>query len=358
MLSQPEAVATVPFKATDGLSIAAIRAAGHRLEGVAVKTPLLNVPLLDRLLGGRLFVKPECLQITGSFKFRGAYNAISQLNPTDRKRGVVAYSSGNHAQGLAAAANLLGVPAVILMPVDAPQLKLRNTAAWGAEVITYDRPNGESREAVADKIVSERNLTLIRPYDDWHVMAGQGTLGLEITDQLNQLDLEADAVVAPCGGGGLLAGIATAMAATSPDTKIYGAEPDDFDDLRRSIETGERQSNAKLIGSICDAIMTAAPGELTWSVLRRLASGSLTVSDEEVLHGMAAAYHFFKIVVEPGGCAPLAAILSGKLDIRGKTVVAVCSGGNADPGIFAKALSLMAPGTDFGNCPAAGLLKR
>ncbi len=358
MLTNPETVETVPFKATAGLSIAAIRAAAHRLEGIAEYTPLLNVPLLDEMLGGRLFVKAENLQKTGAFKFRGAFNAISQLSPADRPRGVIAYSSGNHAQGIAAAAKMLGVPATILMPVDVPPLKLRNTAAWGAEVLTYDRPNGEKREEVAQRIIDERNPVLIKPYDDWHVMAGPGTIGLEVTSQLNALNLEADALIAPCGGGGLLAGIATAMAATSPDTKIYGSEPHEFDDLKRSIETGTRQENEKLVGSICDAIMTATPGELTWSVLQRLATGSLTVSDEEVLHAMAAAFHFFKITVEPGGASALAAILSGRLDIKGKVVVVVCSGGNADPITFGKALEMMGPASKYGKCPAAGLLKR
>ena len=353
-----EPIETVPFKATAGLSIAAIRAAGHRLQGIAEYTPLLNVPLLDELLGGRLFVKAECLQKTGSFKFRGAFNAISQLSPADRPRGVIAYSSGNHAQGIAAAARMLGVQATIIMPVDVPPLKLRNTRAWGAEVITYDRPNGEKREEVAQRIIDERNPVLLRPYDDWHVMAGQGTIGLEITSQLNALNLEADALVAPCGGGGLLAGISTAMAATSPDTVIYGAEPHEFDDLKRSLETGERQENDKLVGSICDAIMTAAPGELTWTVLSRLLKGSLTVSDKEVLYAMAAAFHFFKITVEPGGAAALAAVLSGRIDIKDKVVVAVCSGGNADPATFAQALAMMAPEAHLGKCPAAGLLQR
>ncbi|MEO0393234.1 MAG: threonine/serine dehydratase [Pseudomonadota bacterium] len=350
-------IETVPFKATDGLSIASISAAAHRLEGIAERTPLLNIPLLDEMLGGRLFVKAECLQKTGSFKFRGAFNAISQLSPSDRPRGVIAYSSGNHAQGLAAAAKMLGVQATIIMPVDVPPLKLRNTKAWGAEVLTYDRPNGEKREEVAQRIIDERNPVLLRPYDDWHVMAGQGTMGLEITSQLNALDLEADAVIAPCGGGGMLAGIATAMQATSPGTEIYGAEPHEFDDLKRSIETGERQHNEKLIGSICDSIMTAAPGELTWTVLSRLAKASLTVSDDEVLYAMAAAFHFFKLTVEPGGAAGLAAVLSGRLDIKDKVVVAVCSGGNADPGVFARALALMSPDQNLGKCPAKGILQ-
>ncbi|MBV6632356.1 MAG: threonine/serine dehydratase [Alphaproteobacteria bacterium] len=358
MLTNPETIETIPFKATAGLSIAAIRAAAHRLEGVAERTPLLNVPMLDKILGGRLFIKAECLQKTGSFKFRGAYNSIAQLSPADRPRGVIAYSSGNHAQGMAAAANMLNTEATIIMPVDVPQLKLRNTVAWGAEVLTYDRPNGEQREEVAQRIIDKTNPVLIRPYDDWHVMAGQGTMGLEITDQLNQQGLEADAVIAPMGGGGMLAGIATAMAATSPDTEIYGAEPHEFNDLQRSLGSGERLTNDKLIGSICDSIMTAAPGELTWTVLRRLAKGSLTVSDAEVLHAMATAFHFFRIVVEPGGAAALAAVLSGRIDIKDKVVVAVCSGGNVDPGIFGQALDMMKPGTDFGGCPAAGILAR
>lgn len=337
--AMPHAFPVTTDKVTLPLTLSGILQAANRLSGVSVRTPLLNMPLLDEQLGGRLFIKPETLQKTGSFKFRGAYNAIAQLSEADRQRGILAFSSGNHGQGVAAAARMLGTQATIIMPVDAPAMKLTNARDWGAEVITYDRPGGEQREDIANRIIAERNPVLVRPYDDWQVMAGQGTIGLEIIEQLSELGLSPDVIVAPCGGGGLLAGVSTAVQSLKPGTEVYGVEPEGFDDLARSLETGERQKNSQLVGSVCDSIMTLETGELTWPVLRQRLTGGLAVSDQEVMQAMAMAFRHFKLVIEPGGVVALAAMLSRKLDLAGRTVVAICSGGNVDPAMFAQALS-------------------
>jgi threonine dehydratase len=317
--------------------LADIRAAAARLEGRAVRTPLIESPVVNARLGGRLLVKPECLQRTGSFKFRGAFNAISQLDESKRRAGVVAFSSGNHAQGVAAAAQLLGIPATIVMPADAPAIKLANTRGYGAEVVLYDRRR-ESREAIAARVASERGSSLIPPYDDVRVIAGQGTVGLELAEQAEALGATLDAVVVPAGGGGLLAGTATAVAALSPATKLYSAEPLGFDDHRRSLAEGRRLENDADARSICDALQAPQPGEITFAINRRLLAGGLAVSDEEVLAAMRVAFADYKLVVEPGGAAALAAALSGKLDLKGKTVAVVASGGNVDAEVFAEAL--------------------
>ncbi len=319
------------------LTIDTIEAAARRLRGVVRHTPLLEAPLLNDRLGGRVLIKAECLQLTGSFKFRGAYSKLSQLEPAEREKGVVAYSSGNHAQGVAAAARLFGVPATIVMPSTAPEIKRRNTRAYGARVVEYD-PATEVRERIGDRLSAETGAVLVRPYDDFEVMAGQGTAGLEAVRQCRELGVHPDQALCPCGGGGLVAGFSTAIRHYHPDVAVYAVEPTGFDDTARSLDAGERLANAPGGRSICDAIVTPMPGELTFEVNRSTLAGGLAVSDREVLEAMRCAFEFFKIVVEPGGAVALAALLSGRLEARGKTSIVVCSGGNVDPGIFARCL--------------------
>jgi len=315
-----------------------IRTAAQRLDGRAVLTPLLESPLLNARLGGRLLVKAETLQRTGSFKFRGAYNTLAQLDAAQRRGGVVAYSSGNHAQGVAAAAQLLGMPAVIVMPADAPAIKVANTSGYGAEVVLYDRYR-ESREEIGRRIAAERGATLVPPFDDPRVIAGQGTAGLEIAAQAKALGARLDAVIIPCSGGGLAAGCALALSAECPDVAVYAAEPEDFDDMRRSLAAGARVANDPGARSICDALLVAMPGELTFPINRRLLAGGFAVSDDEVLDAMATAFGELKLVVEPGGAAALAAALSGKIDVKQRNVAVIASGGNVDPAIFARAFA-------------------
>ncbi|MGO8919090.1 MAG: threonine/serine dehydratase [Stellaceae bacterium] len=324
--------------ASDLPGIADLRAAAGRLAGRAVLTPLLEAPLLSARLGLRLLVKAETLQRTGSFKFRGAMNALLQLDERQRRAGVVAYSSGNHAQGVAAAAQLLGIPAIIVMPADAPAIKVANTRGYGAEVVLYDRW-GESREAIGARLAAERGASLVPPYDDACVIAGQGTVGLEIAAQAAALGATLDALVVPASGGGLVAGCALALAADSPGTRIYSAEPEAADDLRRSLAAGERLANDPASRSICDALLAPMPGEITFAIHRRLLAGGLAASDAEILHAMAIAFAELKLVVEPGGAAALAAVLAGRLDAKGKTVAVVASGGNVDRETFARALA-------------------
>jgi threonine dehydratase len=321
--------------------IAAIRAAAARLSGVAVRTPLLESPFLNDIAGRRVLVKAECLQRTGSFKFRGAWSALSALSDEVRARGVLAYSSGNHAQGVALAAQLMGVPAVIVMPSDAPALKLANTRAYGAEVVTYDRAGGENRESLGASIAEARAMTLVRPYDDAMVIAGQGTTGLEIAEQARAAGVtEADVLVC-CGGGGLTSGIALALEAEAPGLRARSVEPAGFDDVARSLLAGERMGNSAPSGSICDAIVTPMPGELTFPILRRLCGPGIAVSDEEALMAMAHAVMRLKIVAEPGGAVALAAALRPAAAGDAAAVIAIVSGGNADARMLARALSLV-----------------
>jgi threonine dehydratase len=321
------------------VSLEAIRAAADRIRGRAVRTPLLESKALSALTGARVFVKPEVLQRTGSFKYRGAMSRMTLLTAEERRRGVIAFSSGNHAQGVAAAANDLGTTATIVMPADAPRLKLDNTRALGAEVVLYDRYT-EDRAAIGRKLANERRLVLVPPYDDHNVMAGQGTIGLEIAEDAVALGLGIDLVLTPVGGGGLAAGISTAISGLSTRAKIYGVEPEAYDDTARSIAAGERLENDPGAKTICDALMVQKPGDLTFPVNKRLLSGVLTVSDDQVLSAMAAAFKELKLVVEPGGAVGLAALLSKKLDAKGKNVVIVLSGGNVDAEIFSRALAL------------------
>lgn len=315
-----------------------IDAAAKRLAGVAVRTPLINAAVLDDLLGARVFLKAETLQRTGSFKFRGAYNKISSIPLEKRAAGVVAYSSGNHAQGVAAAAKLLGMRATIVMPADAPRAKRLRTEALGAEVIAYDR-NTEDRAAIAMKLVNERGATLVPPYDDPLIIAGQGTIGLEIVEQLAELGLKPEIVVVGASGGGLAAGISLGVKSRVASAKFYTAEPDGFDDTARSFVSGKREANARMSGTICDALMTVTPGELTFPITSKLIGQGISATDAEVGRAVRYAFEELKLVVEPGGAIGLAALLAGKVDIKGKVVVAILSGGNVDTELFAKLIA-------------------
>jgi len=314
-------------------SLALIHAAAERLRGHARRTPLLNAPLLDRIAGRRIFVKAECLQWTGSFKFRGGWSAVSALPEDSRPRGVIAFSSGNHAQGVALAARRHGIPAVILMPADAPQVKIANTRAYGAECVLYDRIT-QDRDAMGAAMALDRGLALIRPYDDPQVIAGQGTTGLEIAEQAAEAGISGAPVVTCCGGGGLSAGIALALEPSG--MQVRPAEPEGFDDMARSLASGQRQRNALASGSICDAIVTPTPGLLTFPILQRLAGPGLVVTDDEALQAMVLAFTHLRIVLEPGGAVALAACLF-RPDLP-DTVICTASGGNVDPALLASCL--------------------
>jgi len=315
-----------------------IEAAAKRLAGVAVRTPLINAPVLDETIGARVFLKAETLQRTGSFKFRGAYNKISSIPKDRRAAGVVAYSSGNHAQGVAAAARLLGMRATIVMPADAPRPKRERTLALGAEVVLYDR-NTEDRAAIAKRIVAERGATLVPPYDDPLIIAGQGTIGAEIVEDLARLSLKPEIVVVGASGGGLAAGISLGVKSKVPSAKFYAVEPEGFDDTLRSFASGKREANARMSGSICDALLSNTPGELTFPITRELIGQGTTVSDDEVGDAVRYAFHELKLVVEPGGVIGLAALLAGKIAVKGKIVVAILSGANVDPELFGRLIA-------------------
>ena len=319
-------------------SLADIESARDRIRSEAKITPLIGAAAIDERLGGRVLLKCETLQRIGAFKFRGAYNAISRLDRKDYPGGVVACSSGNHAQGVAEAARVLGFPALIVMPRDAPRLKIEGTRAAGAEVVLYDRAS-EDREAIAARYQNERQAAFVHPFDNFDVISGQGTVGLEIMQQAKSLGLTPDVVLAPCSGGGLSTGIATAVKATSPATEVYAVEPEAFDDLARSFESGKRESNRNASGSICDALMAASTSDLTFSLARDRLAGSLRVSDAEVKEAMRVAFSELKLVVEPGGAAAFAALLAGRIKLDGRTAVAVLSGGNVDPIAFAEILA-------------------
>jgi len=317
-----------------GLPTAAdVDEAARRLAGVALRTPLLASAALDSLTGGRVFLKAETLQRTGSFKFRGAYNKLAALAAEQRTGGVVAFSSGNHAQGVAAAARLLGMPCVIVMPRDAPRAKRERTAAFGAEVVLYDRAH-DDREAIASDIAARRGAVLVPPYDDALIIAGQGTAGREIVEDLGALGLKPDVVVATASGGGLIAGIALAVRARVPTAALYTAEPQGFDDHARSFRSGRREQNSAITGTICDALMARMPGKLTFAINQSLVGAGVVVSDEEVAAAVGFAFSELKLVVEPGGAVGLAALMTGKVDVEGKVAVAVLSGGNVDPEMF------------------------
>lgn len=304
--------------------------AARQIDGVAVRTPLIESPALNDRVGGRVLMKAETVQRAGAFKFRGAYNRISRLTEDERRRGVVAFSSGNHAQGVAAAAALVETPAVIVMPSDSPGVKMDGVRAFGGEVRMYDRWS-ESREEIGAALARERGCVLVPPFDDPFVIEGQGTVGLEL---LEQADAPLDQLLCGASGGGLIAGINLVMAERSPDTRVIVVEPEAFDDTARSLRAGERVGHPTGAPSICDALMAPMPGELTFAINRRLA-GAITVSDAEVAEAVRFAFRQLKLVVEPGGAVSLAALLAGKIEARGQITAIVLSGGNVDPGLFA-----------------------
>jgi threonine dehydratase len=315
-----------------------VRAAAARLAGYAVRTPLLSCPALDALTGGKVRLKAEPLQRTGSFKFRGAWNALSKLDADARARGVVAFSSGNHAQGVAEAARLLGMSATIVMPSDAPGIKQRGVIARGAQLRLYDRDT-ESREAIAGEISAATGAVVIPAFDHPDIIAGQGTAGLEIFETLSEEGLSADRLICCVGGGGLIGGINLAAGALSPGTQIWGVEPDGFDDTARSLASGRRESNARRSGSLCDALLSETPGVLTFAINQPRLTGVAVISDEEALRAMRFAFEHMKIVLEPGGAAALAAVLAGRVDMSDGLSVVVLSGGNVEPELFARALA-------------------
>ena len=312
-----------------------INAAYARIKPVIRKTPLLSSPFLDEIAGRKLLVKPECLQHTGSFKFRGAYAALSAMDEATLGRGVIAYSSGNHAQGVALAAKMLGSSAVIIMPADAPISKIENTKALGAEVVLYDRAS-EDRDAIGARLSAARGLTLVKPFDDAQVIAGQASVGLEIAADCSLAEVE---VLVPCGGGGLTSGMALALSEARPKWRVHPVEPKDFDDAARSLASGKREENIRRDGSICDAIITPSVGELTFPIMRAHCAAGIVVSEDEALQAMALAFARLKIVIEPGGAVALAAALFHGNKLRGDTVIAVVSGGNVDAEMFAQALT-------------------
>ncbi|MEX3009148.1 threonine/serine dehydratase [Hoeflea sp. TYP-13] len=320
------------------VTVELIEDAAERLHGLAVRTPLLESTQLNEALGMRILFKPECLQRTGSFKFRGAYTKLSRLPMERRHAGVVAYSSGNHAQGVAAAAGLLGIPATILMPSDAPTIKIENTRDYGAEVVFFER-NKDDRQALAERMASERGASIVAPFDDVDVISGQGTVGLEITRQADYMNISVDDILCPVGGGGLLSGLSTAVKAHMPLTRIWCAEPEGYDDVIQSLAADQLVSVTVGAPTICDAIVTPQPGWITFDIIKRFVSGGFSVSDREVMDAMAVLFDRMKLVAEPGGCAALAALLQQRRQFAGRTVVVVVSGGNVDRADFSRILS-------------------
>jgi threonine dehydratase len=316
------------------ISIVDIEAAAERLRGVAIETPLIRSAVLDELLGGTVLLKAECLQRTGSFKIRGAYNLLSRLSKQQADLGAVAWSSGNHAQGVAAAGSMLGIHTAVVMPEDAPRAKLENTKRLGGEVITYDRYTGD-REALARALAAERGAEIVPSYEHVDIIAGQGTVGLEIAAQSIELGAPVDQVVIPCGGGGLTSGSAVALRAKLPAVKIFTAEPEHYDDTLQSLRSGVRVSVPTDVPSLCDALLTDSPGKLTFDIMQTHVSDGFVVSEDEVKDAMRFAFKELKLVVEPGGAAALAAILSGKVDTKDRVTAVVLSGGNVDAELFA-----------------------
>jgi threonine dehydratase len=319
------------------VTFADIEAAAGRLKGHAVETPLVESPALNERLGARVLLKLETLQRVGAFKFRGAYNRLVQLSPDERTRGVVAFSSGNHAQGVALAAKLLGMPALIVMPSDAPAVKVAATRGYGAEIELYDRLK-ESREAIAAEIAASRGAVVVPAFDDPHIVAGQGAVGLEMMRQAGAMGAAFDLVLSPVSGGGLLAGVSEVIKTLSPATQVWGVEPAAFDDLAQSLKAGERVTHKPTGRSLCDALESPAPGVITFPMLKKNLAGAVGVTDAEVTDAMRYAFSTLKLVVEPGGSVGLAALLSGKVASLGKTVGLVLSGGNVDPDLFARVI--------------------
>jgi len=320
------------------VTIEMIRAAAARIAPHAVRTPLLEHPALNARVGGRVFLKCENLQRVGAFKFRGAYNKISQVDPKAFPGGVVACSSGNHAQGVAAAATLCGLRSAIVMPADAPAMKIARTKAFGGEVIAYDRER-EDRDAIARALCAERKAAYVHPFDDADVIAGQGTTGLEIMDEVARRGVTLDAVLVNVSGGGLASGITIAVKDASPSTEMWTVEPAGFDDFARSLASGKPERNERLSGSICDALMAESPGELTLTIGKALMAGGVAVTDAEAAAAMRFAFEDLKLVLEPGGAAGLAAVLTGKVPAKGRAIAVVLSGGNADPARYARIIN-------------------
>ena len=316
-------------------TIADVHAARERIARFAVVTPLIEHPVLNERVGGRILLKAENLQRVGAFKFRGAYNACSQVDRQKYPGGVVACSSGNHAQGVAAAAALLGLKSVIVMPADSPKMKLARTRASGGEVVTYDRAT-EDRDAIAAELCRARHGDLVHAYDDARVISGQGTVGLEIMEQAKAIGAKPDLVLACCAGGGLVGGISIAVKAADPNCAVMAVEPVGFDRLARSLSSGTRQRNTRMAGSICDALLAPVPGVLTFALALKNLAGGVAVTDDEARAAMRFAFTELKLVLEPGGGVALAAILAGKVQVAGRTTVAVLSGGNVDAALFAE----------------------
>ncbi len=319
----------------NAITIEDVKDAARQLAGIAVRTKLIENDILNARTGGRIFIKPECLQRTGSFKIRGAYNCISRLSDAEKARGVVAFSSGNHAQGVACASKMLGVKAVIVMPTDAPAIKVANTRGFGAEVIFYDRYS-QSREEIAADISTKQGLSVVPSYDHPHIIAGQGTAGLEIIEDIQAMGLSLDAALFNCGGGGLTSGSTIAIKALSPATQVHTVEPADFDDTLRSFKSGKIETVDASARSICDALLSPSPGLLTFSILVANGVTGFCVTDEEVKDAMRFAMTELKIIAEPGGAASLAALLCGKIPTEGRNISVIVSGGNVDPDVYAE----------------------
>lgn len=320
------------------VTYADIQAASARISGHAIRTPLISHPALDDVAGGKVFIKPENLQYSGSFKFRGAFNRLSQLTAKEAAIGVVAWSSGNHAQGVAAAAQILGIPATIVMPSDAPLVKLAGTREYGAEIVLYNRYE-ESREDIARKLASDRGAVLVPSFEDGHIIAGQGTCGLELMDQLEDLHERIDQLLVCCGGGGLIAGTSLAIKQRDPTIKVYSVEPKNFDDHARSLISGQLEVNSPSARSICDALLAPSPGRMTFDINQKTLAAGLTVSDDEVKEAIKFAYSTLKLVVEPGGAVALAAVLSNKVATKNRSTAIVVSGGNVDPVLFSECIA-------------------
>lgn len=312
-----------------------VRAAAGRLVGVALQTPLLRHPLLDQRVGGQVVLKAESLQVVGAFKIRGAFNKIAMLDKARWPGGVVACSSGNHAQGVAAAADRLGFRALIVMPSDAPPLKIARTRSLGAEVHLYDRVR-EDRDALARSFAQDRHAALVPPFDDPDVIAGQGTVGIELMAEVFARGLSLDAVLVPCSGGGLACGVGLAVKDASPATRVHTVEPAGFDDFARSLASGRLERNERLSGSMCDALLAPTPGAINFALGRKLLSPGLSVSEEEVAEAVRFAFTELKLVVEPGGAVGLAAVLAGRIETKGRTIACIVSGGNIDPSLLGR----------------------
>ncbi len=315
-----------------------VRAAAERLSARILRTPLLRHPLLDETAGATVIVKPETLQRTGSFKLRGATNAALLLDAAARRGGIVTHSSGNHGQACAAAAHMLGMQATIAMPTDAPAIKVAATRRWGAEIVRFDRHNVD-RDALAETLAAERGATVIPPFDHPHVIAGQGTVALELVEDAAALGLTPDAVAICTGGGGLTAGCVLALEALAPKAEVWAVEPEGWDDTKRSLDAGRRLPNTVTGSNLCDSLLSKQPGALTFAINHRHLAGGAVVTEAEVFAAMRFAFEHLKLVVEPGGAVALAAVLAGKVAARGGVVALVLSGGNVDPGVFGRALA-------------------